>query len=44
LCRTGGARIVRPDLVPFRRSVLTVWQEIEGTEVGELIRQIQEVQ
>jgi tripartite ATP-independent transporter DctP family solute receptor len=40
----GGAKIVRPDLAPFRTSVRSVWQEFEGTEIGTLIQQIQEVQ
>jgi tripartite ATP-independent transporter DctP family solute receptor len=39
----GGAKIVRPDLCAFRDSVQSVWKEFEGTEIGELIRQIQEV-
>jgi len=39
-----GAKIVRPDKVPFRESVRPVWKEFEGTEIGELIRRIQEVQ
>ena len=39
-----GARIVRPDKAPFRESVRSVWKEFEGTEIGELIQQIQEVQ
>ena len=39
-----GAKIVRPDKAPFRESVRPVWKEFEGTEIGELIRRIQEVQ
>jgi tripartite ATP-independent transporter DctP family solute receptor len=39
-----GARIVRPDKAAFRESVRPVWKEFDGTEIGELIRQIQEVQ
>jgi len=39
-----GARIIRPDKVPFRESVQPVWKEFEGTEIGDLIRRIQEVQ
>lgn len=38
-----GARVIRPDKGPFRESVRAVWQEFEGTAIGELIRQIQEV-
>ena len=44
IVQEGGAKIVRPDLAPFRESVQTVWKEFEGTEIGGLIRQIQEVQ
>lgn len=39
-----GARILRPDKAPFRESVRPVWKEFDGTEIGELIRQIEEVQ
>lgn len=39
-----GARIVRPDKAPFRESVRPVWKEFDGTEIGELIRWIEEVQ
>lgn len=39
-----GAKIIRPDKAPFRESVRPVWKEFEGTEIGELIQQIQEVQ
>jgi tripartite ATP-independent transporter DctP family solute receptor len=39
-----GARIIRPDKAAFRESVRPVWREFDGTEIGELIRQIQEVQ
>jgi tripartite ATP-independent transporter DctP family solute receptor len=44
IVQEGGAKIVRPDLAPFRASVQSVWKEFEGTEIGDLIRQIQEVQ
>ena len=39
-----GARIVRPDKGPFRESVRPIWEEFKGTEIGELIRRVQEVQ
>jgi TRAP-type C4-dicarboxylate transport system substrate-binding protein len=42
--RQQGAKIVRPDKAAFRESVRSVWKEFEGTEIGELIQQIQEVQ
>ena len=42
--QAGGARVIRPDKGPFRASVQSVWNQFEGTEMGELIRQIQEVQ
>ncbi len=38
-----GATIIHPDKAPFRESVRPVWREFEGTEIGDLIRQIQEV-
>jgi tripartite ATP-independent transporter DctP family solute receptor len=44
IVQEGGAKIVRPDLEPFRVSVQPVWKQFEGTEIGDLIRQIQEVQ
>jgi tripartite ATP-independent transporter DctP family solute receptor len=40
----GGAKIVQPDQAPFRESVRALWQEYEGTEIGNLIQQLQEVQ
>jgi tripartite ATP-independent transporter DctP family solute receptor len=40
----AGAQVVRPDKARFRDSVQSVWKEFEGTEIGDLIRQIQEVQ
>lgn len=39
----AGVTIIRPDKGPFRESVKSVWEEFEGTEIGELIKQIQEV-
>ena len=44
IVQQGGAEILQPDQAPFCESVRSVWQEFEGTEVGALIRQIQEVQ
>jgi len=43
IVQEGGAKIVRPDLGPFRTSVQSVWKEFEGTEIGALIQQIQEM-
>lgn len=40
----AGVTILRPDKGPFRESVRSVWEEFEGTEIGDLIRRIQEVQ
>ena len=42
--RQQGVTILRPDKAPFRESVRSVWKEFEGTEIGDLIQQIQEVQ
>ena len=39
-----GVTIIRPDKGPFRESVRPIWKEFEGTEIGELIESIQEVQ
>jgi tripartite ATP-independent transporter DctP family solute receptor len=39
----AGVTIIRPDKGPFRESVKSMWEEFEGTEIGELIKQIQEV-
>ncbi len=44
IVQTAGAQIVQPDKALFRDSVQSVWKEFEGTEIGDLIRQIQEVQ
>ncbi len=38
-----GVEILRPDKQPFRDSVKPVWDEFEGTEIGDLIERIQEV-
>ena len=35
--------VIHPDKGPFRESVRSVWDEFEGTDIGELIKQIQEV-
>ncbi len=40
----AGVHISYPDKEPFRESVKSVWEEFKGTEIGELIKQIQEVQ
>lgn len=39
----AGVKIIHPDKVPFQESVRSVWQEFEGTDIGELVKQIQEV-
>ena len=44
IVQEAGTRVSRPDLGPFRESVQSVWKQFEGTEIGALIRQIQEVQ
>ncbi|HBG28745.1 MAG: C4-dicarboxylate ABC transporter substrate-binding protein [Planctomycetes bacterium GWF2_41_51] len=40
----AGVKIIHPDKEPFRESVKKVWDEFEGTVIGELIKEIQEVQ
>jgi tripartite ATP-independent transporter DctP family solute receptor len=39
-----GVKVIRPDKEPFRASVKSVWEEFEGTDIGELIKRIQEVE
>lgn len=39
----AAVKIIHPDKEPFRASVKSVWDEFEGTDIGELIKQIQEV-
>ncbi len=39
----AGVKIIRPDKEPFRASVRSVWDEFEGTDIGELIKRTQEV-
>jgi len=43
IVQDAGVKVVRPDKGPFRESVRSVWDEFEGTDMGELIKQIQEV-
>jgi TRAP-type C4-dicarboxylate transport system substrate-binding protein len=40
----AGVKVIYPDKEPFRQSVRSVWNEFEGTDIGELIKRIQEVQ
>jgi len=40
----AGVQIVRPDKTPFRNSVEPIWDQFEGTEIGELIKRIQNVE
>jgi tripartite ATP-independent transporter DctP family solute receptor len=40
----AGVKVIHPDKQPFRDSVKSIWSEFEGTDIGELIKQIQEVQ
>jgi TRAP-type C4-dicarboxylate transport system substrate-binding protein len=39
----AGVKVIHPDKEPFRASVRSVWDEFEGTDIGELIKRIQEV-
>ncbi len=43
IVQDAGVKVIRPDKGPFRESVKSVWDEFEGTDIGELIKQIQEV-
>jgi len=40
----AGVKVIHPDKQPFRDSVRSIWNEFEGTDIGELIKRIQEVQ
>ncbi len=40
----AGVKVIQPDKEPFRKSVKSLWDEFEGTDIGELIKRIQEVQ
>ncbi len=40
----AGVQITHPDKEPFRTAVKSVWDEFENTDIGELIKRIQEVQ
>ncbi len=39
----AGVTIIRPDKESFRQAVQPMWKEYENTEIGELIKKIQEV-
>jgi tripartite ATP-independent transporter DctP family solute receptor len=39
----AGVEILYPDKEPFRASVADVWKEFEDSDIGELIKRIQEV-
>jgi len=41
--QAAGVKVIRPDKQPFIDSVQPMWKEYENTELGELIKQIQEV-
>ncbi len=38
-----GVKVTHPDKQPFRNSVKSVWDEFEGTDIGELIKRIQKI-
>ena len=40
----AGVKVYNPDKAPFMEKAKVLWQEFEGTEIGELAKQIQEVQ
>lgn len=41
--KKAGVEVVYPDKAFFQKSVESVWKEFEDSEIGQLIRQIQEV-
>jgi tripartite ATP-independent transporter DctP family solute receptor len=40
----AGVTIIRPDKKPFRDAVKSMWDEFEGTQIGELADRIKQVQ
>jgi TRAP-type C4-dicarboxylate transport system substrate-binding protein len=40
----AGVIIIRPDKKPFRDAVKSMWDEFEGTQIGELADRIKQVQ
>ena len=40
----AGVTIIRPDKKPFRDAVKSMWEEFEGTQIGELANRIKQVQ
>ncbi len=43
IVKAAGVQVSYPDKRPFQASVRSIWEEFNGTEIGELIKQIQEV-
>jgi len=43
IVKAAGVQVSYPDKRPFQESVKSIWEEFNGTEIGELIKQIQEV-
>ncbi len=41
--QSGGVKVTYPDKAPFQESVKSMWAEFKGTEIGELINDVQEV-
>jgi tripartite ATP-independent transporter DctP family solute receptor len=39
----AGVKVIYPDKKPFQESVQSMWDEFEGTEIGDLIKQVQNV-
>jgi tripartite ATP-independent transporter DctP family solute receptor len=39
----AGVKVIYPDKRPFKESVKSVWDEFESAEIGDLMKQIQEV-
>lgn len=44
IIKQAGVQVYMPDKQLFQESVKSVWKEFEQTEIGQLIRQIQEVE
>ncbi len=42
--QAAGLQVFYPDKAPFKEKSRTLWQEFEGTKIGELAKRIEEVQ
>ncbi len=43
IVKEAGVKVIHPDKKPFQESVQSMWDDYKDTELGELIKQIQEI-